>query len=191
VIVKRPSTERNRKMKTRIIAVTVMIALIGTMWVPKAHAGDKEWATAGKILTGIAALSFLGAVSESHHDDHYYYNDHRRPYRHHRGYRRVYRAEPVYYETTVHRYEAPRPRIENKLWMQGHYVTENVRIWVPGEKIKTWIEPRYEKVWVGNDQDGHWEEVIAADGYWTYEYRKGHYGMQTNRRWVAGYWRNI
>lgn len=179
-------------MKTKLIAVTVVLALMGTMWVPKAHAGDKEWATAGKILTGIAALSFLSAASENHHDDNYSYRR-QRPYRHRRSYRRrrVYQAEPVYNETTVYRYQAPRQRVINKQWVPGHYVTENLRVWVPGEKIRTWVEPRYEKVWVGSERNGHWEDVLVADGYWTYEYRQGYYEMQTNRRWVAGYWKNI
>ena len=192
VITKKPSTERKRKMKTKLIAITVIMALIGTMWVPKAHAGDKEWATAGKILTGIAALSILSAAAEDHHDNHYNYSR-SRPYRDNSSYnrRRVYQAEPVYHDTRVYRHEAPRRRARNKHWVPGHYVTENVRVWVPGQKIKTWVEPRYEKVWVGNNRHGHWEDVIVTDGYWTYEYLKGHYEIQRNQRWVPGYWENI
>ena len=45
----------------RIVTITVVVAVIlsGVMPVPRAQAGQKEWATAGKILTGVVAVGVL------------------------------------------------------------------------------------------------------------------------------------
>jgi len=167
-------------MLRKTVTIAVIIGLLGGLWVPRAEAGDKEWATAGKILAGIAALSILSNAAEGHHYRHRDYYD-----------RRVYYAEPVYRERRVYQHRAPRTYIRHKQWVPGHYVTENVRVWVPGEKVKIWVEPQYEKIWIGDEHDGYWEEVLVEEGHWAYQYRRGHYEVQTDKRWVPGYWKYI
>jgi len=51
-------------MKKTLIAATVL-ALAG-MNVQTAKAGDREWATAGKILTGVIAGAVLASAIDSH-----------------------------------------------------------------------------------------------------------------------------
>lgn len=51
-------------MKKIIVAATVL-ALAGAS-LQTANAGDREWATVGKILTGVAAVSLVAHAVESH-----------------------------------------------------------------------------------------------------------------------------
>src|SRR4051812_7687321 len=52
-----------RFMKTKIIAATTL-ALVAAANVQSSMAGDREWATAGKVLTGIAAASIITRALE-------------------------------------------------------------------------------------------------------------------------------
>src|SRR5438132_6640885 len=52
-----------RYMKTKIITATTL-ALLAAANVQSAMAGDREWATAGKVLTGIAAASIITRALE-------------------------------------------------------------------------------------------------------------------------------
>lgn len=50
-------------MKTKIITATTL-ALVAAANVQNTMAGDREWATAGKVLTGIAAASIISRALE-------------------------------------------------------------------------------------------------------------------------------
>jgi len=140
-----------RKMAAAVLAVALAAALAA----PAAHAGQREWATAGKILTGVIGLTILGNALA---------NSYPAP---------VYAAPPrVYY------YEPP-PR--EQVWVPGHYETRLERRWVPGhweirhhdrydgddddyyeearrETRRVWIPGRYETVEVRVWIPGHWED---------------------------------
>jgi hypothetical protein len=52
-------------MKTKILTATTL-ALVAAANVQSSMAGDREWATAGKVLTGIAAASIISHALEPH-----------------------------------------------------------------------------------------------------------------------------
>ncbi len=52
-----------KPLKTIVLSLTA-VALTGAL-VPAASAGDREWATAGKVLTGLAAVSLFSRVLEA------------------------------------------------------------------------------------------------------------------------------
>lgn len=135
----------------RIVAVIATVALVAALAPAGAAAGDREWATAGKILTGIIGVSILGhALANSY------------PYP-----AAVYAPAPRVY------YEPPREQV----WVPGHYETRLERRWIPGhwevrrhgrddyyddddryETRRVWIPGHHEtsevRVWV----PGHWED---------------------------------
>lgn len=51
-------------MKTRWTATCTALALAALAVQPVAHAGDREWAVAGKVLTGIAAVGVISRLVE-------------------------------------------------------------------------------------------------------------------------------
>lgn len=84
-------------MKKLIVLISVL-SVLGLSAAPSV-AGDREWATAGKVLAGVVGASMIaGAASHGYHDRYYY----ERP---------VHYARPVYYERPVysrtHYYERP------------------------------------------------------------------------------------
>ena len=52
-------------MKKMILTGTVVLALAGA-GLSSARAGDREWATAGKVLTGVAVAGLIVAASDGH-----------------------------------------------------------------------------------------------------------------------------
>lgn len=52
-------------MKTMILTGTVILTLAGA-GLPSARAGDREWATVGKVLTGVAVAGLIVAASDGH-----------------------------------------------------------------------------------------------------------------------------
>ena len=52
-------------MKTMILTGTVVLALAGAS-LQSARAGDREWATVGKVLTGAAVVGLVAAVVDGH-----------------------------------------------------------------------------------------------------------------------------
>lgn len=58
-------------MKTilKTVAVVAAVALATTALPSKSYAGDQEWATAGKVLTGIAAVGLVAVLaSQANHN---------------------------------------------------------------------------------------------------------------------------
>ncbi len=57
------------RITTPIIALAIIVALC---CIPRtAEAGDKEWAAAGKILTGLVVLDALTGTTHRHYGNHY------------------------------------------------------------------------------------------------------------------------
>jgi hypothetical protein len=52
-------------MKKMILTGTVMLALAGA-GLQSARAGDREWATVGKVLTGVAAAGLVAVIASGH-----------------------------------------------------------------------------------------------------------------------------
>jgi hypothetical protein len=52
-------------MKKMILTGTVILALAGAS-LQSARAGDREWATVGKVLTGVAVVGLVAAAVNSH-----------------------------------------------------------------------------------------------------------------------------
>ena len=52
-------------MKKMILTGTVILALAGAS-LPSARAGDREWATVGKVLTGVAVAGLIVAATDGH-----------------------------------------------------------------------------------------------------------------------------
>jgi len=52
-------------MKTMILTGTVVLAL-GAASLQNARAGDQEWATVGKVLTGVAVAGVIVAATDGH-----------------------------------------------------------------------------------------------------------------------------
>ena len=52
-------------MKKMILTGTVILALAGAS-LQSARAGDREWATVGKVLTGVAVVGLVAAVVDGH-----------------------------------------------------------------------------------------------------------------------------
>lgn len=72
-------------MKKNAMTLALTAALVVTMVTPQvATAGNKEWATAGKILAGVTAYHVLSDGGRGHHqsvrvEEHYTYRDTHRP----------------------------------------------------------------------------------------------------------------
>ena len=52
-------------MKKMILTGTVILALAGAS-LQSARAGDREWATVGKVLTGVAVVGLVAAAIDGH-----------------------------------------------------------------------------------------------------------------------------
>ena len=167
-------------MFTKTIAIGLVIALVSGFWIQNtAYAGDKEWATAGKILAGVVGLAAVQQIAKNQRHDGY-------------NRRTVYYGAPTHRQKRVYYHRAPR-RIhrQRRIWVPGRHITEEVKVWVPGVEEKIWVPPRYERQWVADRRGGYWEEVLVEEGHWRYERQPGHFEIHTQRRWVSGYWKNI
>ncbi len=153
-------------MLRKMIAVSLIAAILSAVPLTKSYAGEKEWATAGKILAGAVGFAILNELlSDDHHDA-----------------RRVYVGRPIYHVKT----SAPR-----RYWMPGRYVEVVEKEWIPGYFEKVWVPPRYERVWVSygrHGRSGHWEERLVSKGYYERIWHKGYYEYRTVRKWIPGHW---
>ncbi|HBX42821.1 MAG TPA: hypothetical protein DEH27_03005 [Deltaproteobacteria bacterium] len=123
----------------KMVAITVAAAFLAVSPFPAA-AGDAEWATAGKILTGIIGVTILGnAIAGAHY--------HPAP---------VYAPPPrVYYPP-------------EEVWVPGRYETRIERRWVPGhweiERRGPGYGDDYERRYRGNGN--HRGRSIWVPGYY-------------------------
>ena len=120
------------------------------------HGGDRGWATAGKVLTGVAGVALLADLIAS-------------PVCY-----REYHPRTVYVERSC-----PPPA----RWIEGHYVQYEDRVWIPGENRRIWVEPAYtweshhgrnirvyhEGYYRFEEMPGHYEMRMReqwVDGHW-------------------------
>jgi hypothetical protein len=130
----------------KIVATAVAVGLLVSTMPARAFAGDREWATAGKILTGIVGLTILGnAIAHSAPAPAYGPPPPRYPVR-------VW--VPGHYEVRVERQWVPGHWVieripqhrghgrygdgrhrhqERRVWVPGHYRLVEVRAWIPGQ----------------------------------------------------------
>lgn len=141
-----------------LISTLIFTGMLAGSLSTGAEARDRDWAVAGKVLTGfIGAAIIADAISDSDY--------------HHREYR----------EHQRHRSECYR----HSNWIPGHYERYEEQVWIPGETVKVWIEPEYrwenrcgmtvqvfyEGHYVYNTYPGHYETVCRerwVDGYYQY-----------------------
>ncbi len=126
----------------KLVSIAVVVAFLAVAASSPVLAGDREWATAGKILTGIIGVTILGnAIANSH------------PYP-----VRAYAPPPrVYYPP-------------ERVWIPGHYESRVETRWVPGhwevERFGNgYGKHRARRVWV----PGHYRDVavrVWIPGYW-------------------------
>ena len=162
---------------TRVIA-TLLVAVLAVVVLPrpKAYAGDKEWATAGKILAGVVGVAIVPKIATS--DRH---NRQGRVYRQNRRWSQPHRR--VRYVRSPRRY-----------WVDGYYETREVRVRVDGYWEKVWVEPEYRRVRTtqchcsGRCRTTHWERMLVREGYFDKVWREGYWEVREVREWVAGHW---
>ena len=137
----------------KVIAIAAAAAFLAASAPSPALAGDREWATAGKILTGIIGVTILGnAIANSYPYPAPVYAPAPRVY---------YPPEevwvPGYYESRIERRWVPGhweiegagrhygdddygDRYDNgyrrdrgrRIWVPGYYRDAEVRVWIPG-----------------------------------------------------------
>jgi hypothetical protein len=112
------------KTITKAIAVAVSVALITTAAPTKSHAGDHEWATVGKVLTGIGAVGLVAAIA-SQAD--------------HRG--------------APHEGCAAPPPPPPQQWIPGHYECQRQRVCLPAHWENVTTPVQYGWVWTGYRYD--------------------------------------
>jgi hypothetical protein len=120
-------------MKTILKTVTVGLAgaLLVTAVPTRGYAGDKEWATVGKVLTGVAVVGVVAALASQ--------ND-----------------APV--APAAYCPPPPPPRCEPPpQWIPGHYEVHREHICVPGH-WQTIVVPA-ECRWVKRGH--HWRQVVV------------------------------
>lgn len=130
----------------RIMAIVLAAGILTTTVPGRASAGDREWATAGKIMTGILGVTILGNALAS-------------------------QPAPAYAPPPRVRYQEP-----EQVWVRGHYEVRTERQWVPGhweiargghDCDDEWGGRRARRVWVSGHYrtedvrtwiPGHWED---------------------------------
>ncbi len=147
--------------KAIILPLTLGIAVVPLR---SSVAGDKEWATAGKIMVGLAALAIISdAVADQHCVS-------------------VHASPP----RRVIRVNAPR-----RFWVEGRHVEVVSRVWVPGYHEKVWVPPVRDRVWVATRYGGHWQKTIIRAGFHRKVWHPGHYVHRRETRWVPGHWEEM
>ncbi len=164
------------EMLTKAIATT-LIAAVAIVALPQApaYAGDKEWATAGKILAGVVGAAIIHEVATSD---------------------RNRRADQTYVRYQGRQYEGRRVRYvrsPRRVWIAGYYVARQERVWVDGYWEKIWVAPEYRQIKVIRyDRRGrpstHWERVLVCEGHYEKVWREGYWETREVREWVPGHW---
>lgn len=154
-----------------------MTAFLAAGFSASSYAGDREWARAGKVLTGVAGVALLADILTS--PVHYSYGH--SGYRHHDRHYRPHHAPrfcPPPVVVVREEYRPPRAR-----WVEGYYEQYEERVWIPGETRKIWIEPSY--TW---ERHHGRNRRVYQEGYYRYEEMTGRYDIILKKRWVEGHW---
>src|SRR3990170_2856206 len=94
----------------KTLAILVATGLLASTMVTPASAGDRGWATTGKILTGIIGLNILGHALAA-----------------------PYYGYPYYaYPPPAYAYPPRTYYPREQVWVPGHYETRIQRRWIPG-----------------------------------------------------------
>lgn len=122
--------------KILIISTLILLTIFSNAYAERGHGGDRGWATAGKILTGVVVAD----VIFNHMPSHSHYN-----------------CQPVYY---------PQPQpiwvaghfvtVEQRVWVQDPPMS--VQEVINGQVVYRMVQAGhwqtvYQQVWI----DGHWQ----------------------------------
>lgn len=148
-------------MKTAVILLSAV--MIAAAPLRSSLAGDKEWATAGKVMVGLAALAIITDAVADHHTVHV-------------------SAPP---RRVIH-VRAPR-----RVWVEGRSVEVIRKVWVPAYSERTWVPPLRERVWVATPGGGCWRQRVVRPGFYRKVRHRGRYEHRRETRWVPGHWESI
>ena len=109
------------KTITKAVAVAVSAALIAAAMPTKTYAGDQEWATVGKVLTGIAAVGLVATLASQ-----------------------ADRHGPSHAECAP-----PPPPPPPQQWIPSHYECQRQRVCIPAHWENTKVPAQYGWVWTG------------------------------------------
>ena len=153
-------------MKKPIIWLSVAAMLAVPL--RSSYAGDKEWATAGKIMAGLAALAILSeVVSDLGPVQHVVY-------------------APAPHPRRVIYVQAPR-----RVWVEGRHIEVVREEWVPGYTERVWVPPAHERVWVATPRGGFWKEVLVQRGHYREVWHPGQKVLRRELEWVPAHWEEI
>jgi hypothetical protein len=130
---------RRREGKTmkKVLATAVAVGLLASTMPARAFAGDREWATAGKILTGIVGLTILGnAIAHS--------------------------APAPVYGPPPRAYYPP-----ERVWVPGHYAVRIERQWVPGHWVIERVPKHPNRGRYGDARHRHQERRVWVPGHYS------------------------
>jgi len=139
-------------MKTilKVVAVAASLALITAAVPTKSYAGDDEWATAGKVLTGVAAvglIAILASQADGHTSVHASYGapPPRQWIPGHYECRRERVCHPAHWDTVVDpaqygwvrhgcrwEYVMVKPECVRRIWVPERTEWREAKVWVPG-----------------------------------------------------------
>ncbi len=144
----------------------ILVSAVAIAAVPlrSSVAGDKEWATAGKVMAGLAALAIISDLVADHPVVHV----------HHPAPRRVIHVN-----------------VSRRVWVEGRYVEAVQEVWVPSRFDSIWEPPVHERVWVATTYGGRWQEIIVRPGFYKRVWCPGHYAQTVETRWIPGHWEEI
>lgn len=153
-------------MKKSIIWLSVAAMLAVPL--RSSYAGDKEWATAGKVMAGLAALAILSEVVSD-----------RAPVQH------------VVYSPAPHARRVITVQVPRRVWVEGRHVEVVREEWVPGHTERVWVPPAYDRVWVATPHGGYWREALVQPGHHQTIRHPGHKVLRRELQWVPGHWEDI
>lgn len=140
----------------KILAIPVAAILATVLTAAPVHAGQREWATAGKILAGIIGVTILGnAIANAQAYPAPVYAPPPRVY---------YPPEQVWvpgrYETRYERRWIPGHWEFHRVGRHGHdyYDDDDYDDFPPPRRRRVWVPGHYEMAEVTVWIDGHWED---------------------------------
>ncbi len=147
--------------KALILLSATVIAVVPLR---NSNAGDREWATAGKVMAGLATLAIIGDL--------------------------VADQSPVYVTAPPPR-RVIRVYTPTRVWVEGRHVEIVRKRWVTGHFERTWAPPARQRIWVATPRGGYWQDTIVRPAFGRRVWRPGYYVRRRETQWVPGHWRQI